>query len=122
MIFKGGVPGTQTDIEQRLARLESVIKLEADGSVTIECRGKVKIRSAASVEIEGGMSVLVRGGATVEVAAAATLTLKGAALARLDGGLVKLNQGSRPLARLGDTVSTPSGTGVVQGGNSTVFA
>jgi hypothetical protein len=116
-----GGPGS--DLEQRLAKLESVIKVENDGSVTIECNNKIKIRAATSVEIEAATTVIVKGGANVEVQASASLNLKAAAVVNVQGSVVKLNGGNRPLARVGDIVLNPTGApGIVQGGCATVLA
>jgi hypothetical protein len=110
-------------IEQRLAKLESLIKIGSDGSLTIECNGRIRIKAAASVEIEGATTVVVKGAAKVDVAAGTALTLKAAGQASLQGSLVKLNGGSKPLARTGDMVALPVGPpGTVQGGNPTVLA
>ncbi len=110
-------------IEQRLAKLESVVKIGSDGSVTLECNGKIRIKAAASVEIDAATTVVVKGAAKVEVSAGAALTLKAAGQANLQGSLVKLNGGSKPIARTGDMVALPVGPpGTVQGGNATVLA
>ena len=115
-----GSPGAS--IEQRLAKLESVIKVGNDGSVTIECNGKVRIKAASSVEIEGGTTVVLKGGASVDVNAGGNLTLKAGAQASLQGSILKLNNGFKPLARAGDIVLNPVGPpGIIQGGNVTVL-
>jgi hypothetical protein len=115
--------GGDSDLEQRLAKLESVIRIGTDGSVTIECNNKVRIKAAGSVEIEGSSTVIVKGAANVEVQAGSNLTLKGTAVTNVQGSLVKLNGGGKPLARVGDIVLNPMGApGIVQGGCPTVLA
>jgi hypothetical protein len=117
------LPGSPNNaLEQRLAKLESVIKISNDGSVTIECNNKITIKAGTSVDIEGATTVRVKGASNVEVNAAATLTLKGGAMANLQAGIVKLNNGAKPLIRMGDMVMNPVGPpGVLTGGNMTVL-
>jgi hypothetical protein len=114
--------GTGSDIEKRLAKLESVIKVGADGGVTIECQGKVRIKSASSIEIDCAATVVVKGGASVDIQAGAQLNLKSSGMANLQGALLKLNNGSKPLARVGDTVTGSGGPGTIVAGATTVLA
>jgi hypothetical protein len=122
-----------SDVEQRLARLERIIKIEDDGSVTIECN-KITIKAASTVEIEcatnlrvrssmnlrldAGANLSVNGCSNVEVQAGAGLSLKGAAATSVRGSTITLNGGSKPLARSGDVVAN----GVIQSGSPTITA
>jgi hypothetical protein len=109
-------------LDARLAALERVVKIEPDGGVTINCTGKVRIRSAMSVEIEAGTALVVKSGTTAEVSAGAQLTLKSPGITNLQGSIVKLNNGSRPLVRVGDPVITPMGPATIPSGATTVLA
>lgn len=95
---------TQT-LERRVAALEKVVQVAADGSVTI---------SATKITIKGVMAV--------EIAADVAVTVKGGASVALNGAMVKLNNGGRPLARLGDPVVVGGGTGVITAGSATILA
>jgi hypothetical protein len=119
-------------LEQRLAKLESVIKVETDGSVTIHCT-RITIKADTSVDIASGTNMVVKGqmtvrvetganlslraGADLDLLAAAALNLRSSGEANLRGSVVKLNGGSQPVARLGETVVS----GIIQGGNNTVL-
>ena len=116
------MPMNSGDLEKRLAKLESVIKVGVDGGVTIECTGKVRIKSASSVEIDCSVGVLVKGGATVDVQAGAKLSLKSMGQTDVQGSILRLNNGSRPLARVGDIVNNPaSAPGTIGAGSVTIL-
>jgi hypothetical protein len=89
-------------IEQRLARLEEAFKVTDDG-VFIKSPKKLVLKGT-TIEIEGAATVVMKGGASVEVNGGATLTLQGGAAAFLKAGIVKLNNGSRPVAYSGSLV------------------
>jgi uncharacterized protein (DUF2345 family) len=114
--------GGGSNLEQRLAKLENAIKVGNDGSITIESNNKIKIKSASSVEIEGGATLVIKAGANVEIRAGGALTLKGTGQTSLDGGIIRLNGGGMPLARVGDMVTTAMGPAPIIGGNPTVTA
>ncbi len=110
-------------LEARLAALESVVKIEPDGSVTINCNGKVRIKAAMAVEIEAGSTFVAKSAAGAEVNSSGPLTLKSASIANVQGSLIKLNNGTKPLARVGDLVMNPMGPpGTIQAGNMTIMA
>ena len=124
------------DLERRLARLESVISVDASGNVLIHSTGNVKITSAMNVDIEAGAVTSVNGGTSmsirapsISILADADVSLKGATLqlsaqgpAELQGNPVRLNRGSKPIARSGDLVVGPGGMGTIQGpGNPKVL-
>jgi hypothetical protein len=109
-------------LEARLAALENIVKIEPDGGVTINCMGKVRIKSAMSVEIEAGTTLVAKSAAGAEVNTSGALTLKTAGVANLQGALIKLNNGGKPLVRVGDPVITPMGPATVPSGATTVLA
>lgn len=109
-------------LEARLAALESVVKIEPDGGVTINCTGKVRIKSAMSVEIEAGTTWVAKSGASAELNTSGPLTLKSASVTNVQGALIKLNNGAKPLVRIGDPVITPMGPATIPTGANTVLA
>ena len=124
------------DLERRLARLESVISVDASGNVLIHSTGNVRIASARNVDIEAGAVMSVNGGTNLSISAPSTsiradanVSLDGATLqlsaqgpAELQGDPVRLNRGLKPIARSGDLVVGPGGLGTIQGpGNPKVL-
>jgi hypothetical protein len=97
------IPLSKMTIEERLSRLEKVIKIGADGSVTIDSSKEVHLK-APTIQIEGAMAVLLKGGANVEISGGAQLFLKGGAIASVEAGIVRLNHGSHPVAFAGSQV------------------
>jgi hypothetical protein len=75
----------------------------------------LKLVSPAGVTIQAGSDIAIRGGAGVSIQGASGVDIRGA--------LVRLNNGSRPLARLGDSVVTGDrpGPGQITTGSPTVF-
>ncbi|HEY1336025.1 MAG TPA: hypothetical protein VGF59_00880 [Bryobacteraceae bacterium] len=84
--------GSGPTIEQRLAALESVFKIEPGGSVTIHCRdlkiitdGSFGVQSSSGLNLKAGMSIRIdasmdlrlRASNAANLEAAATLTLRG---------------------------------------------
>lgn len=116
-------PGTPTIGVNRsafLAALEKVVSVDPAGNVTIkainitlEAAGSIKIKGASAVSIEGMGNVEVKGGATIEVKAGGAVDLK--------GGVVRLNGGTHPVARVGDPVTVAGPTGTIINGNPTVM-
>jgi hypothetical protein len=109
------------NLEQRLAKLESAIKVGPDGSVTIESNTKIKIKGAVAIEIESGGSLVVKGTSTIDIQVGGPLTLKSSAQTNIQGSVIKLNGGGQPVVRVGDSVITPVGPGTILGGNPTVL-
>jgi len=107
-------------LEQRLANLEKAIKVTDDG-VFIESAKKLTVK-AMTIEIEGTALVIMKGGASVEVKGGATLVLQGGTVASLKAAVVKLNNGSSPVAAVGSRV-VPSAPPffMVDSGNATVL-
>jgi hypothetical protein len=89
-------------VEQRLARLEGAVKV-TDDAVYIAADKKIVIK-ALVIEIEANATVTVKGSAAVEVSGGASLTLQGGATVFVKGGIVRLNNGSNPVATVGSRV------------------
>jgi hypothetical protein len=106
-------------VEERLNRLESHFKVTDDG-VYITSDKKLVLKGV-TIEIQGAATVVMKGGATVEVAGGATLMLQGGASAFLKAGIVKLNNGTQPVAFSGSRVVSMGPFGKVDQGNATVL-
>jgi hypothetical protein len=93
-------------LEARLKALEAVVQVSGPN---------LKLVSPAGVTIQAGSDIAIRGGAGVSIQGASGVDIRGA--------LVRLNNGSRPLARLGDSVVTGDrpGPGQITTGSPTVF-
>jgi len=74
-------------LEARLKALETVVQVSGPN---------VKLVSGAGVTIQAGSDIAIRGGAGVSIQGASGVDIRGA--------LVRLNNGSRPFARVGDSV------------------
>src|SRR5690349_13928777 len=91
----GQTPAAGPSVEQRLAALESVFKIDPGGSVRIRCRdltietdGSVRLQSSSGVEVRAGMSIRIQANMNLtlkadnqaELSAQSTLTLKGSTI------------------------------------------
>jgi len=135
-----GAGTTGSDIERRLAALESAFRVAADGYVTIACK-QLYIKAASVISIDSGSSMAFKGALSVSLQSAGNLTLKGTTInvesssqlklkgsstvdieapgaVSLKGATVRLNLGGKPMARVDDPVVN----GVIKGGNPSVFA
>jgi len=98
-------------LNQRIAALEARLKaLEA----VVQVSGpNVKVVSGAGMTIQAGSNVVIQGGSAVNIQGASGVDIRGA--------LVRLNNGSRPLARLGDSVIAGDRPGQITTGSPTVL-
>lgn len=113
--------------EQRLAALEQkVAALQQENAelrqfITIH-NGSLKITSGGSLTIKGAQGVSLQG-TNLELYGTATAKLKGGSMTDIQGGLVRLNGGGKPAARMTDQVSTPphGGVGTITKGSASVL-
>jgi hypothetical protein len=96
-------PILQKTLEQRIAALEAE---------NAQLRKYISV-NADSLTITAPQSVLIRAGMNATVEAAATTAIKGAA--------VKINNGAKPVARVGDSVAVNGANAHVAQGSPTVF-
>jgi len=98
-------------LSQRIAALEARLKaLEA----VVQVSGpNVKLVSGAAMTIQAGSNVVIQGGAAVNIQGAGGVDIRGA--------LIRLNNGNRPLARLGDSVVAGDRPGQITTGSTTVL-
>jgi len=107
-------------LEARLKALETVVqvsgpnvKLVSGAGMTIQAGSNVAIQGGAAVNIQGASNVAIQGGAAVNIQGAGGVDIRGA--------LIRLNNGSRPLARLGDSVVAGDRPGQITTGSTTVL-
>lgn len=91
-------------LEARLKALETVVQVSGPN---------VKLVSGASMTIRADTNVVIQGGAAVNIQGASGVDIRGA--------LVRLNNGSRPFARVGDSVVGGERPGQIATGSPTVF-
>jgi len=91
-------------LETRLKALEAVVQLSGSD---------VKLVSAGGVAIHAGTDIAIRGGAGVNIQGASGVDLRGA--------IVRLNNGGRPFARVGDSVMIGERLGQITTGSPTVL-
>ncbi len=112
-------------LDTRLAALENLLNLQKDGSATIKATKlvldaiTVEVRSIQSISVKAGSQLDMRSGSNATLKGGSTVDIEAAATASVKGSLLKLNDGGKPVARLGDTVS-PSG--VIVAGSQTIMA
>lgn len=92
-------------LEKRLAALEKAISVDPAGNVTIK-----------------GINVTIEANATVKIKGAATVSIDASGMVEVKGAQVKLNQGGKPLARVGDPVTVTGPVGTIIAGNPTILA
>ncbi len=97
------------------------IDINAAGSLNLsgtdlnmESDTTMRTQAATTMEIEAGGDMDIAAGGDLKTGSTGTMDLQGA--------LIKLNNGSKPAARVGDTVNTPplGSTGTIISGSSTV--
>jgi hypothetical protein len=91
-------------LEARLKALEGVVQVSGPN---------LKLVSAAGVTIQAGTNVAIQGGAGVSIQGASGVDVRGA--------LIQLNNGSRPFARVGDSVVIGGRLGQITTGSPTVL-
>jgi hypothetical protein len=111
--------------EKRMAPVEDEIKALSQRIVALEARLKVleavirvsgpnvKLVSGAGMTIQADTNVVIQGGAAVNIQGASGVDIRGA--------LVRLNNGSRPFARVGDSVMIREGIGQITSGSPSVL-
>jgi hypothetical protein len=91
-------------LEARLKALEAVVQLSGSN---------VKLVSAGGFTIQAGTDMAIRGGAGVSIQGASGVDIRGA--------LLRLNNGGRPFARVGDSVMIGERLGQITTGSPTVL-
>jgi len=134
------------DLEARLAKLETLLPLASDGSLTIAApkitlnSPVVEVKAANSLTLGSSGWIILKSGLTVNVKSGSDIYLEGSNATmktnsfhfQASGGasvsgdsMLVLNKGTRPLARAGDAISAsgaPAGmAGVIAPNTSTVL-
>lgn len=129
-------------IEQRVAELEtlvqafaSVLTVSANGSKATLHATSVELEAVVSLRLKGGVSVTVdsgvqlrlkgtntnlQAGGSLEISSDGPAELKASGQTRINGSLLTLNNGTKAVARAGDTMAGFGGG--IAGGNPTVLA
>lgn len=108
-----GVSFRRVGTTVRLSANSSQIDLESNGNVKIKAGRDLLIESASSMELKGGAQLRARGGGTTMVESQGVLELRGSP--------TKINGGSKPVARMHDSVVITAGGGKVVAGGVTVL-
>jgi hypothetical protein len=106
-----------TALEQRVAELEAVVS-QLTAVLLVSSNGAMVTLKAAKLRLDASIDVKVNCGLDFNVNAGANLALNSAVQIRLKGSLVRINDGTKPVARNGD----PVGNGIITGGNSALLA
>ena len=101
------------------------VKITANDDLTVESKDRLTLAGTrASLDGAGDLKLT---GNKAELRAKSTLAIRGQAMLDLRGGIMKLNNGKRPIARMGDAVvgqcppAGPLAGGKVSGGSPTVL-
>jgi phage baseplate assembly protein gpV len=98
----------------KIVTTSSKIMIEASSAMDIKSTGAMKIDSSAGIDITSTGSATFKG---------STMTIEGTATLDIKAPLIKLNNGTLPIARVGDMVATPMGPGtILPPGNPQVLA
>jgi phage baseplate assembly protein gpV len=95
---------------------------DKSGNKIITTSSKITIESSSAMDIKstGSMNIESTGSATFK---GTSMTVEGTATLDVKAPLIKLNNGTFPIARVGDQVATPMGPGVIlPPGNPQVLA
>jgi hypothetical protein len=109
-------------LEARLKALEAIVQLSGPNVKLVSGAGLI-IQAGTDMAIRGGAGVSIQGASGVDLRAGAGVNIQGASGVDIRGAFVRLNNGSRPLARLGDSVVAGDrpGPGQITTGSPTVF-
>jgi hypothetical protein len=109
-------------LEARLKALETIVQVSGSNVKLVSGAGLI-IQAGTDMAIRGGAGVSIQGAGGVDLRAGAGVNIQGASGVDIRGAFVRLNNGSRPLARLGDSVVAGDrpGPGQITTGSPTVF-
>ena len=79
---------SKLDLERRLARLESVISVDASGNVLIHSTGSIRITGARNVDITADAVISVNGGCSLSIQAP-SVSIKADADASMQGAMLE---------------------------------
>jgi hypothetical protein len=89
--------------------------------VLIDSTDMIEIKAARGVNIQAG-TILDMHSQIAATVSASSLTFWAAGTAELGGSVLRLNKGSKPMARSGDVVVVaPGGAGAIRSGNPTIL-
>ena len=100
-------------LEARLRALEQVVQVSGRN---------VRLVSDAGMTIQAGAGMAIRGGSDVHLQGGASVRLEGAAGVDIRGSMVRLNNGNKPIARVGDSVAGAAGAAQIVTGSPTVLS
>ena len=144
------IPGLSVEqrlsaIENQLAALQKLITINTDGSAVlkttkltldvlsfeVKAMQSAMIRSAGSADFQASSDLSIKAGVTASLIAGGQLDLRASGMASVQGAVLKLNGGTKPLARVGDQVQiagvvgapgSPIPAGQVTAGSTTILA
>jgi hypothetical protein len=105
------VDGEVKALNQRIAALEARLRI-LEGVVQVS-GPNVKLVSGALLTMQAGTNVAIQGGAAVSIHGNSGVDIRGA--------LIQLNNGGRPLARVGDPVLVEGRLGQITAGSPTLL-
>ncbi len=99
------------------------IRIQGETVKVKSLKDGVTIESKKDLKLESKRRMMMKASAQVDLEAGANLKLKGVGLTSIRGSIIKLNNGGKPIARLGSTTMTPpvGGPGAVTSGSPTVL-
>ncbi len=99
------------------------IRIQGESVTVKSLKHGVTIEAKKDLNLESKRHMTVKATVQVDLEAGANLKMKGGALTSLRGSIIKLNNGGKPVAKLGSrTISPPvGGPGTVTSGSPTVF-
>ncbi len=103
--------------------LKGGVTFESKKDFKLESKRRMTVKASTRVDLEAGVNLNVKAGAQVDLEAGAKLNVKGGGLTSIRGAIIKLNNGGKPIARLGSTTMTSpvGGPGAVTSGSPTVL-
>ena len=105
------VDGEVKALSQKIAALEARLKI-LEGVVQVS-GPNVKLVSGAGMTVQAGSNVSIQGGGGVSIHGSSGVDIR--------GSTIQLNNGGRPLARVGDPVVVGGRAGQITAGSLTVF-
>jgi hypothetical protein len=106
-------------LQSQVNALLSVVRMTDTG---VAGQGLAVVIAGHSIEIRSDMNTALRSGTSLTFTSSAGMMLTSSAPLDLRGPMIRLNNGSKPIATAGSTVQVqPTGTGQVVTGSTTVF-
>ena len=103
------------EINAKLDKIMQVLQITTSG-VTIKSNGNMTIHAKNTLTVKSDSSLKLEGKAKADLKSGGAMTIDGQAITSIKGSIVKLNNGTKPIARVGSkTVGSSNSQQIIDG-------